>query len=721
PPNLFLGRDKEFHHIENTFHRNSIILLYGSQGIGKTHLAHQYAYWFAAAGKGDKAFYFNFENESFDREEILKLTGHVLDQEKATKEKTYEQFISKNFLLVIDNFMPEKNDEKLPAEKLEKLLSFFKEIAESGSRVLIISSSITESGLGDSSLINNITPILLPGLGLEDRRHLASVLLKTEQVEERGSGPEFYELLDSLQGHPFLTITLLLWLAKTDAQSIKEGIEQKAKIDGSSSSFLSLYTPEILFDFSWDKLSEIEQLFFAALADCSGFITDGLPIAFDMKDEKKKEEQENASTIKYPGQEFFELLGVEVPEATTGLITAGVRAGFLMAKPMGKEIHSAAPAYLANKRAGLSWPNDKLEKIKLLLNKIFCLELRVLAPFLARNPNPILYQQVGENHKRWFDALETVWLNKDFTLFMNSSHLLASIMHKIGMKEHLDEWYLKLIKSSTLPEPGSSLSPEASVAWLKTACDSIHARGALDSPEILKGVEFWHHWIDNDMAGYENAEYKKIIFNNIVMFLEAFYRVKKEWEGRKNISLIALNFYEEEKDYLKVITSLQSIARCYEALGSLDECKRYEEKVMNDIPYDSLDDGIKEKSMLEIAINRINRKEYSEAESLLNAVKDSSQIGELLVAADSFQGRIFMEQDRLEEAVAIFTDIWRDIMERKHQFNIESTSKNLVDLENKMGKEKFRAIFEENAPGVLTPLELVMQQQGGAPQPPEGA
>ncbi|MCP4134007.1 MAG: hypothetical protein GY754_23755, partial [bacterium] len=47
PPNLFLGRDKEFHHIENTFHRNSIILLYGSQGIGKTHLAHQYAYWFA--------------------------------------------------------------------------------------------------------------------------------------------------------------------------------------------------------------------------------------------------------------------------------------------------------------------------------------------------------------------------------------------------------------------------------------------------------------------------------------------------------------------------------------------------------------------------------------------------------------------------------------------------------------------------------------------------
>ncbi len=677
PPHVFFGREDENHAIRRSLSNGKITIVCGSPGMGKTHLLHHFSYWYVAGKQAEKAFYFDFDLSALDKDKIVDHVNQVLNlgQSNETKE---EVLWDEKFLLVFDNFEARKS---LSSEKQEELDNFVHDLSAKKVRILIAMEKESDETFSSAILVPlaRLSP-------LESRALAATVLRKNQWQEEEGDS-EYFDLVDELQGHPLLMQNLLSKLGEDSTSEILKEYREELKAKESSSEKDPIAN---LLESGWNNLPKDFQIILAALADFSGIITDGLSIAFDMR------EYDPA-----PGQELYSCLEVTPPHRTSEVILAGVQAGFFAAKPFGKEILPPARRYLLSKRDSYQWPSEKLTKIQFLLAKLNILELRVLSAYIAHSPEPMLMQKILENHKRWLDSLELLWHNQEYAFLISGKYLFASILQKIGIKNELEEWSFRLIQSSDLSTLDSS--SDFSSAWLKIASDAILSQAAKDSEVTKQWIEYWQ----TKLPDIEDES----VFDNALMFLEAYYRNKEDWPSRLEISQQALQYYQKKENYQRVIASLKSLARCEEAMGNIEKCKECEKQLLEEVPYEKLEEGMKQKSTLDVIFCQMNREEYEEAQELLNDFRKMPEVAELPLVADTFQGDIYIKLDKLEEATAIYSELWSGVINKKHVLQPEKISKTLMDLESKLGKERFEEIFQEKAPGVDSPSQALEKQK----------
>ncbi|MCP4160485.1 MAG: CHAT domain-containing protein [Deltaproteobacteria bacterium] len=686
PPNEFFGRNPEHHTIEQLLFNNKAVVIHGESGIGKTHFIHQFAYWSIVKKNVEKVFYFNFGLNPIDSEQILNLIGQVIDGDSADIDRTKEKIKSQNFLIIFDGLEIK--------EYSEEFKNFLKEI-ENGSSGLLIGKRDQDK----PEFLNDISMVHLEGLSTQERRQYGVRVLQKNQKEDEEGNPDYLKLLDTLEGHPAATETLLSQLGQKQADDILIDLNKERDLIKRNSTNISEISLALL-ELGWKNLSIDFQHIMAAFADLNGFISDALSIAFDMKNE-------NALSS---GDEFFEILDIKrIP--MYDLFKAGVNAGFFVQKPFGLEIQGLTPEYLKLKQRELGWSEEKQEKINFLLKKIFCSELNVLLPFLSHNPNPALFHKIIQNKKRWFNSLESMWEHEEYSLFTNGRYFFSNLLEKAGLKNEYEKWLFELVLNYDFSKINDSSTSEQTITWLKAAGDGIRYIKALDSDSIIEWVEYWESWIKDQDNNDEN------IFNNTMMFLETYYRLKMDWNSRKNLSFIGLKFYEKNENYEQVITTMKSIARCEEALGNMKECYDYEEKMMNQIPFEKLKEGIKQNTILDVIFCKMNRKEYDEVQTLINDFNILPKVGDLPKVGEMVQGDLYIKLDRLEDAMAIYSRLWAGVIKKEHVVNPEKIVKTLNDLESEMESERFNEIFKENAPGVDTPSELSKKQQEMAQMP----
>lgn len=681
PPAEFLGRNPELHTVKRIFHNNKTPIIHGESGIGKTHFIHHLAYYVIADKQFEKAFYFNFKLNPMNKEQILYLIGQILDGEFGDSDMTLDKIKNHNLLLIFDG---------LETDGYSKELKTFLSEVEKGSSSILIGKRSPDI----PDFLANPTLVPLKGLLTQERRQFGVRVLQKNQLKDEEGNSDYLNLLDSLKGHPANTETLLCRLEKTPADELLVEFNQELDLIDSTKAILPK-TTLALFELGWKKLSDDFQQILASLAGLNGYISDGLSIAFDMKDENNMA----------PGDAFFEVLDIKRPYAMSEFFQATVNAGFFLPKPFGKEIRGLTPEYLALKQKEYNWSKDKKDKIDLILKKIYCSELKVLSPFLAQNPNPLLFQKIIENKKRWFKSIEALWNHQEYALYVNSRYLFAGILDRVGLKNEYEEWSFNLASDFDFSKTAPESSPELSIAWLKTASDGLQYKKAMESDSVQEWVAYWESWIKTPESKDD------MVFDNTMMFLETYYRLNMDWEARKNLSLIGLTFYKNKKKFDRVIPAMKSVARCEEALGDIKKCSEYEEKILNEIPYERLQEGMKHKAILDIVLCKMNRMAYEEAQHLIDEFKNLPEIKELSKVGEMFQGDLYIKLDRLAEAAAIYSKLWAGIMKREHMVNPEKISKILTDLESGMDKDRFYEIFKENAPGVDTPAESAKKQQ----------
>ncbi len=685
PPSEFFGRDMEMQDIKRAFIDRKITVLYGHSGIGKTHLVHQFAYWFVASKLGKTAFYFDYRKGAFSKEIILQMIGHYFDGEKAVALETQNKLLSEEYLLVFDSFSyVDNNDdikETLSAEEKRELTEFIQEIGKGKSRLMIVDTSEKTC-----DLFSNVQAISIKGLLSFERKQLASSILRQTQQEIKEDEPGYDRLLECLDGHPYLMQRILPLMADKSVQSL---ITELSEIKPSIKDNPIL----ALFEYGWRHIPENWKPVLAVLADIRQFISDSFSIAAEMKDEKHRS----------PGLQLCDFLSIPKVAEMSKIVDAGTKAGFFIAKPSYKEIYPLTPDYLHQKRDSYRWSKETLERIKLTLSKIFCLELKVLDPYLAQQSSSILYRLVVEHNKRWFDSLDQLWQHKEYEIFLEGKTNLSNIFVRAGLKVLIDDWSYRLIRSFDISKMETPLSPDLAIAWLRTANDALSVEEAPKSESIVNGVDFWINWVQSPHN--DNIT----IFKSALMFLETCYRKNNDWEARRNLSLISLAYSEQNEDHQSMIPSLQSLARCEEALGNINRCKILEDRLLNEIPYENLETGIKIKVIIDIIQSRINRKEFDEAQILLDNINTMSGNDQLPVVAKTLKGDMRLKQGRLEEATEIFSELWLGIMQKKHMVHPEMILKNLIDLESKLGKDRFSDIYKVIAPDLPLPSKMAQK------------
>jgi hypothetical protein len=683
-PNKYFGRNKEKTDIEKIFRRNQVALLKGIPGIGKTHFVHQFAYWSILEKHAEKAFYFNFESGILLKNQIIQIIGEVLDGKETDAKVTMNKILKQHFLIIFDNFggCSENQLSKTLSKSDEEFFRFTKEISEGNSRVIITN----RFEIGFKS--DNIQEIEIKGLNIQDRRILSASFLKKNNKEVEEEYPGYYELIDFLKGHPYFTQNLLSYLGDINADKIKLEFEKILFSIVKNEEIFNKKSIYALFEYGWNKISNECQLVLLAFANLKGYITDGLPIAVDMKN------GENTA-----GQELYDLLNIKKVLATAEVFNKGCKAGLYVKKQFGYDVNECTSDFLALKIKDLTWQHETLAKLDHIISKIYSLELRVISSFLSQNPNQILYQKVVENNRRWFKALELLWNKKDYQYFINGKYFLASILNKVGMKSEVDAWNLNLVKSSDFESFIKNYSVESAIAWLKTANDALDVKNISTEKTIKTSIKYWEQCLVKEKIK------EKELFDNIIMFLESYYHKIKDWKARKKLSKISISFYEKTGNYERVITAMMSWAKCEDAMGNVKECKKIENDILSKIPYEKTAEGTKEGAMINIAVNHMQRKEYKEAFDLTQKIKQMPNIKKVHNVADNIEGEIFYIQQKFEDATACYARVWREIMKGGCEYNQKVIGR-LKELSEKVNNEKYSEIFAKEAPDVKSPFEL---------------
>ena len=210
-PYGLIGRRQEILELERVLDSNSLVLLSGPVGIGKSELALGLAAWLEkSGGRPDGVFYTNFDVGA-GLPKVLHEIGTALaglefgDLSVAARRSWLLEYLrGHQTLLVWDSVenltgFPTAGSGLLEEDELEELNDFLAELSAEGgqSQVLLVSRRDAEPWLSASH-----GGYVLHGLMGQDRLEFATRLIEETGVDIDRLGPEFVELLELLEGHP---------------------------------------------------------------------------------------------------------------------------------------------------------------------------------------------------------------------------------------------------------------------------------------------------------------------------------------------------------------------------------------------------------------------------------------------------------------------------------------------------------------------------------------
>jgi hypothetical protein len=293
PEYEFVGRDLDILRIEKALVRQNMLLLQGMGGTGKTTLLNFLREWwekthFADSTKGERIFYFGYDNKAWTLEQILFDLGsqvyerfemgsfQSMKSQGAQMEKMVALLRGANHVLILDNLESVTGQElaiqnTLPQVEQDKLRKFLAKLAGGKTRVVFGSRS-GEEWLKDATFKQNVYG--LRGLDPEARTQLAERILESH-VPRRAAAlrldQDFGRLMKVLAGYP-LAMEVVLPNLKTQSPSEILVALQAADIDLDSGNEDKTKSILKCVEYSHSNLSESVQKLLLCLAPFSGFI-----------------------------------------------------------------------------------------------------------------------------------------------------------------------------------------------------------------------------------------------------------------------------------------------------------------------------------------------------------------------------------------------------------------------------------------------------------------
>ncbi|MGB3515826.1 MAG: tetratricopeptide repeat protein [Elainellaceae cyanobacterium] len=260
----FVGRDYDILRLERSLRQNSVVLLQGLAGVGKTQLACGFTRWLMETQGRSLSFFQSFEHGA-SLVNVVNQVGRTVWGDKFSQyaweqqQKAVLNYLrTQPCLLIWDNFepvagFPNGNAALLTEIERESLNLFLKEL-RGGKSCVLITSRREEPWLDCGYKLLN-----LHGLQEQDVEELAARILEGVGVDRTKLSAEYLELLKLLGGHPFCLKVVLPHLhiksSKDLIRALRLGLDtfQGIEEEGREKSLI------VSLDYSFARLSEKTQ------------------------------------------------------------------------------------------------------------------------------------------------------------------------------------------------------------------------------------------------------------------------------------------------------------------------------------------------------------------------------------------------------------------------------------------------------------------------------
>nr|ADN68497.1 SorM [Sorangium cellulosum] len=650
----------------------------GRAGIGKTHLAHRVALYLAQRDIIDFAFCFDYSADFYSVDSMLAMMAPVLGLEPGRRVEARAALRKRRCCFVLDD-LPEVSDEDPRAADSAALLDLVSEWITDGHIVLVTGSRRL------AALPSELVAVELEALSTIEQRVLAAPLLRANELAGRDRDEDWPRLLATTAGHPFLLKHVVPLLAGQTTGALVEEIGRRTS--GGPSLVDSFYA------WQWAEMPRHWQDLLLLASEVEGLLIEMLMIAVDRVEPFE------------PAKKLLAALGGEKAVFSDGL-SCWQRSGYLTRLAHGHVVESRCLPFLGDKREQ-RFPSGVDDDLRLAFSQTLCEGLRMLSTHLQRGQgNPTLTRYLLVNRRRWVPHLERLWFREEHRGFLSAKHAFDPLLRQAQLGGESAAWSLDVLARSPAPRAGHGERPDAALAWLALAIDALAARGASEAEALVEGAAAWERWI-RSLALNSLDNRGAAVLQRAAMFLDPFYRARRDWRAAMAIDEKALAIAERFGAWPSAIHALKALALCHTELGEPEEASSYEQRIVDEIPYADAPPGFQAQQLFDVAMARASRGAYAEARTVverLSAMDDAKRLGDML---EGLKADLDYQEGRFVEAIRNYCTIWKRAVQAGQRRHLDALQKRFHEIEQKLGTEECYMHIDANLPrDVVRPREL---------------
>ncbi|XXT21467.1 NACHT domain-containing protein [Sorangium sp. So ce429] len=654
------------------------VVVTGRAGIGKTHLAHRVAVYLAQRDIIDFAFCFDYVADFYSLGSMLEMMAPVLGLDPDRKVEARAALRKRRCCFVLDD-LPEISDEDPRAADSAALLDLVREWIADGHIVLITGSRRL------ATLPSKLVEVDLEALSTIEQRVLAAPLLRANELAGRDRDEDWPKLLATTAGHPFLLKHVVPLLAGHTTGAL---VEQIGRLTSGGPSLVDSF-----YEWQWAEMPRHWQDLLLLTSEVEGLLAEMLMVAIDRNEPFE------------PAKKLLAVIGDEKAAFSDGL-SCWQRSGFLTRLAHGHVVESRCLPFLRDKRKQ-RFPSGVEDDLRLAFSQTLCEGLRMLSTHLQRDQgNPTLTRYLLVNRRHWVPHLERLWFREEHRAFLSTKHAFDPLLRQAQLGGESAAWSLDVLARSPAPRVGHGELPEAAIAWLALAIDALAARGASEAEALAKGAAAWERWVRSlALDSLDNRGAARL--QRVAMFLDSFYRSRRDWRAAIAIDEKALAIAERFGAWPSVIHALKALALYHTELGEPEKASSYEQKIVDEIPYADAPPGFQAQQLFDVAMARASRGAYAEARAVvdrLSAMGDAERFGDML---DGLKADLDYQEGRFVESIRHYCVIWKRAVQAGHRRHLDVLQKRFHEIEQKLGSEECYRHIDAHLPrDVVRPREL---------------
>lgn len=279
---------------------------------------------------------------------------------------------------------------------------------------------------------------------------------------------------------------------------------------------------------------------------------------------------------------------------------------------------------------------------------------------------------------------------------------LHDLMLQAQLQHEAAEWAGNLL-SLAGPALCTHLDAQRAIAWLSLA---LRAKLQPLSAAVEQGARYWADVIAEGKLGQDATS--QALFPLVVSFLEKLHDQTGDLAAYREVARAAVAYYRAKADLPNLVGQLCALAAAEHVLQDAAQRDRVEHELINELTYGDSPAAalLRQQTLARVAGMRLRRADADAASAVIDLLEAEWRGDALNTLAVMLRGELAVFRARWDLAAASFCTLWAAAMSGTRGIDVDAVARRLAQLEERLGAERFAALFTEHAGAVPSPEAL---------------
>lgn len=664
----------------------NILALLGDSGLGKTTIAHHFSYYLVSCQSVHQSFFFDFNEIEFTVDDIKAMLSSTVEGSVTHDYHQFERVLGNTkCLFVFDNILAHLPVGQTEQLERQRVIHFIARLHAKGHVCLLTGTQIP---LKYSLTLDVLT---LEPISSAEAHILCYRLEQKGKAHKPTAVSVFPKIIEAAQGNPWLLEKFCTLSGQVGAERLAEELS-----NSSYASTVNLASAvETFFQWRWSKLDPIAKDLLLLCEQTPGLV---LEMLFSLL---QRPDGENTYALN-----LLASLGHGSEISADRWLASWQAGSFVKLTNVGTKIEPSARVFLRHlaHRESFRPSSDSLMCFSLIIGEA----IRTLSGALINKPNPLMTNYLILNRRSWVQHFERIWFSEYYSEFFRVKGMFKKVMQGAGLADEVDLWAKDLLERTMAVNSGSVefalKSPKACSAWLQLATDLLE-RGLISLSGSFDAVRSYFY--DLVAAQKENTIDLELM-DQVFDFLEVCTRVSMSWQELVTVCESAVLFYWSQESWYRCIKFSRSQAAAYFHLNRLEQATEVEQHILCNIPFSSAPRGFEMSLMLNIALDRLYRKDESSAQGLIAQIKLRSEADQFTTQIAAVENDLALLKGNFSGALPYYCRLWNEAFLIGQSSVMDRIEEKFKTIRSNVGAVEFDAIFSAHSvPGVPNPFSTV--------------